>query len=138
MIKSTYILLLSLLLCVSCSITRQNGSLFTDNMEKLENFDVFNITKEDLVRNFGEPSLELEDGTWLYYNYTTKNISFMRKKINKESILLVNFDEKDNIISHSFKKRDNLKSVFDVRINDEKGDDSILDIMKGLEFNLGN
>lgn len=138
MIKSICILLLSLLTCVSCTVTRENGSLFIENREKVENFEVFNMTKEDLIRNFGEPSLELEDRTWLYYNYTTKNISFMKKKINKENILLVSFDEKDNIISHSFKGRDNLKSVFDVKIENEKSDDSVLDIMKGLEFNLGN
>lgn len=130
--KKYFTIFLLLLLCISCTATRKSGSLFNEDREKLDNFKVFNLTKEDLIRNFGEPSLELEDGTWLYYGYATKNLTFLKKNINSESILLVQFDDNDDIKNHLLVQRDNLKTILDpIKIDD--GND-LWDIWRGLQF----
>ena len=132
--KKFYSLLLFLLL-FSCTTVKENGSMFIDNKEKVENFDTYNFYKEDLIRNFGEPTFELEDGTWLYYNYKTKNLNFLREKINEEHILFIRFDKNDKIISYVYKHRDNLKSILDIKIDDKiENDNSIIDMLKGIEF----
>lgn len=132
--KNYYALMLFFLI-FSCVTVKENGSMFIDEKEKIENFDTYNFSKEDLVRNFGEPTFELEDGTWLYYSYKTKNLNFLREKINEEHILFVRFDKNDKITGYVYKHRDNLKSILDVKIDDKSdNDNTIMDMLKGIEF----
>ncbi len=130
-----YCLLALFFLTFSCMTVKENGSMFIDDKEKIDNFDTYNFSKEDLIRNFGEPTFELEDGTWLYYNYKTKNLNFLREKINEEHILFVRFDKNDKITSYAYKHRDNLKSILDIKIDDKnENDNTMMDMLKGIEF----
>ncbi|MBO4956351.1 MAG: hypothetical protein J6C50_00745 [Rickettsiales bacterium] len=132
-------LIFVLFCCISCA-TVERGYYFIDK-NKVNNFDVYNFTKQDLIDNIGLPSLELSENTWLYYSYTTKNLRFLKPKIDKETILIVYFDNKDNIINFNLTKRDNVKTLHnnvnvDILNNIDKKEDKnmFFRIFDGLTF----
>lgn len=136
-LKSYHITVILVFLLSSCKTTKENGSMFIHNIEKVKNFDSYNFSKEDVIRNFGEPTFELEDGTWLYYNYKTKNLNFLREKINEEHILFVKFDKNDKVTNYSYKHRDNLKSVISTKIDNEiENEGNFKDAFKGINIKL--
>ena len=71
--KNTIFTIFILFFTISCTTT-QKGYYFIDE-NKINNFDVYNFTKQDLIDNIGLPSTELSTNTWLYYSYTTKNLT---------------------------------------------------------------
>lgn len=140
MLKKFFILVL--FFCTSCLAKLERGYYFADK-NKIENFDVYNFTKQDLIDNIGNASLELNSDTWLYYSYETKNLHFLKPKINKETILIVYFDENDKIINFrlttNYKTKDlaNLsigEEKIDVKTNNMKNKNSFWDIFDGLIF----
>ena len=137
MIKKIFILFI-ILFITSCT-TKQRGYYFIDE-NKINNFDVYNFTKQDLIDNIGLPSIELSPNTWLYYSYTTKNLTFLKPKINTETILIVYFDNNDNITNFSLTKRDDIKKINKYKDSDILNDNSKKDknlffkIFEGLTF----
>lgn len=109
-------------LVCSCSTVKEKGFHF-DDMEKIERFDVYNFTKEDLSNNIGDPSVVLDDNNWLYYSYKYKNPSFFKNSIYKEQILIVQFDNKDNIIKHKFFTRDKIGDIKYLKEESQKNAD---------------
>ena len=101
---------------------------------------MYNFTKQDLIDNIGLPSIELSLNTWLYYSYTTKNLTFLKPKINTETILIVYFDNNDNIANFSLTKRDDIKKINKYKDSDILNDNSKKDknlffkIFEGLTF----
>jgi outer membrane protein assembly factor BamE (lipoprotein component of BamABCDE complex) len=106
--------------CIACSFVKQNGSQFIVHQDKVANFAAYNPTKNSLIKNLGYPSLELDQKTWLYYYYKTKNFNFLPKKIEEEAILLVYFNKKDEIINHHYIERSKPGGSGSIKINDEK------------------
>jgi hypothetical protein len=122
--------------CFSCSSIRHNGSQFIVHREKIENFDVYNQTKEDLINNFGYPTAELELGTWLYYYYLTKTNRLLPSKMEKEAVLLVYFGKDNRIISHFFRESDKPGKLADFDIEKDRKSErrSLLhEILEGLD-----
>ncbi|MBR2141550.1 MAG: hypothetical protein IJ853_04310 [Rickettsiales bacterium] len=107
--KNILLLCLLLLLC-SCVSSREHGYYFIDK-NKVESFDVYNFTKQDLIDNVGLPSIELDKNVWLYYSYTKTGFRFLKPKINSETIVIVYFDAKDNIVNFNVTKRSNTKNI---------------------------
>jgi outer membrane protein assembly factor BamE (lipoprotein component of BamABCDE complex) len=126
-------------LCFSCSSIRHNGSQFIVNREKVDNFDVYNQTREDLVGNFGYPTAELEFGTWLYYYYRVKTNTILPTRIEKEAVLLVYFDKNGRIISHLFREMDGPGKLANIEIERDDGNKNerrslMREILEGLDI----
>lgn len=123
---------------ISCTTTQ--GGYYFINENKINNFDVYNFTKQDLIDNIGFPSTELNSHTWLYYSYTTKNLTFLKPRINTETILMVYFDNNDNITNFNLIQRDNIKKLNNYKDSDILNDNSKKDkslffkIFEGLTF----
>lgn len=136
--KNTIFTIFILFFTISCTTT-QKGYYFIDE-NKINNFDVYNFTKQDLIDNIGFPSTELSTNTWLYYSYTTKNLTFLKPKINTETILIVYFDNNDNITNFSLTERDDIKKINKYKDSDILNDNSKKDknlffkIFEGLTF----
>ena len=76
-------------------------------MEKVREFDVYNCNKSDVVYNIGKPQITLDDDkTWIYYSYIYKNPRMLKNKIRQETILIVYFDNSDNIKHYEFVERE--------------------------------
>ncbi len=123
---------LILMFLIACMETKQQGFYFGDNIEKVKNFDVYNFKKKDLINNFGYPSLELLDGSWLYYSYVTKNPKILKPKLYNEKILLVNFNKNDEIVDYFYKELKNKKIIDNTDINDKNEDTFLNTLFKGL------
>lgn len=140
MIKKIFLLLI-LLFNISCTAQKDKGYYFVDK-DKVDNFDIYNFTKQDVIDNIGLPSLELDKNTWLYYSYTTKNLNFLKPKISKETILIVYFDNKDKIINFNLTKRDNFnnlknninKEALDNKNTNEEKKNLFFKLFEGLNF----
>jgi galactokinase/mevalonate kinase-like predicted kinase len=80
--------------------------------------------------------MELEFGTWLYYYYLTKVSTVLASTIDKEAILLVYFNKNDEIISHSFREKNNINRLSNIETerheNNTQGN-LLQEIMKGLD-----
>lgn len=114
----------------SCIETKQQGFYFAN--KEYENFDVFNFTKEDVISNIGYPNFELEDGTWLFYSYTTKNLKILRQKLYKEQVLLVSFDKNNKIKNYSFKEINNAKNLDKVITKEKEKNNFFKDLFNDL------
>jgi outer membrane protein assembly factor BamE (lipoprotein component of BamABCDE complex) len=111
-------------LLVSC-VRREKGFYF-GNVDMARNLDAYNSTKNDLINNFGEPSMELDEDVWLYYSYTYNNPLFRKNKIYNEKILMVYFDKNDKITSHSFNERKLVGDITDIKQEKEGIDGNML------------
>lgn len=131
-LKKTSLFLLILLISTSCVETRERGFYFGDNIEKVKNFDVYNFTKDDLINNFGHPILELVDGSWLYYSYSTRNLKILKPKLEKEWVLVVSFNKNDEIVDHFYKELNNKKTIDNTDIEDEEKTNFFKALFKGL------
>lgn len=121
-------ILLFILLC-ACTV-KQNRGFYVKDKEKVENFDVYNFTKQDVIDNVGNPSVELNDKTWLYYSYTTENYNFLKPKIKNEDILIVYFNDDDTINSFSYKNKNDTKNL--KNINNEETENRKKNIFKSI------
>ena len=128
-------LLLLFLLLSACTVKENKGYYFA-NKEMVENFDVYNFTKQDVVSNLGLPTKELDRDTWLYYSYKTENYNFLKPKLKEEDILIVYFDENDNIENFSLMTKKDTKELLkikDVSGNKNKGN-IFKQLFEGLTF----
>jgi outer membrane protein assembly factor BamE (lipoprotein component of BamABCDE complex) len=105
----------------ACSFTKHNGSQFIVHQDKIDNFAAYNPTKSSLIKNLGYPSVELDSKTWLYYYYKTENFNFLPQKIKEEAILLVYFNDSDDIVNHSYRKRVEPGNSWGIEISSSKG-----------------
>ena len=48
-LKSYHIAVILVFLLSSCKTTKENGSMFIHNIEKVKNFDSYNFSKEDVT-----------------------------------------------------------------------------------------
>ena len=128
-------LLLLFLLLSACTV-RENKGYYFANKEMVENFDVYNFTKQDVASNLGLPTKELNHDTWLYYSYKTENYNFLKPKLKEEDILIVYFDENDNIENFSLMTKKDTKELLkikDVSGNKNKGN-IFKQLFEGLTF----
>ncbi len=132
MIKKEYFIILVLFFLTSCLETKQRGFYFGNNIEKVENFDVYNFKKNDLINNFGYPSFEFPDGSWLYYSYITKNFKIFKPKLYDEKILIVHFNKNDEIVDYSYKEVKNRKIIDNNDIESGNEDTFFNTLFKGL------
>ena len=130
--KNILLLILTLLILTSCIETRDRGFYFGDNIEKVKNFDVYNFTKSDLINNFGHPSLELVDESWMYYFYSTRNLKIFKPKLETEQVLLVNFNKNNEIVNYYYKELKNKKTIDNTDMEDEEKTNFFKALFKGL------
>ena len=126
---------LSIFILSSCAVKEKRGYYFFDK-NKVENFDVYNFTKQDVLDNIGLPSVELDRNVWLYYSYSTENYRFLRPKLKEENILIVYFDENNNIKDFSLltkKDTNELLKIKDTSIVQEKKN-ILKQLFEGLMF----
>ena len=126
---------LSIFVLSSCAVKEKRGYYFFDK-NKVENFDVYNFTKQDVLDNIGLPSVELDRNVWLYYSYSTENYRFLRPKLKEENILIVYFDENNNIKDFSLltkKDTNELLKIKDTSIVQEKKN-ILKQLFEGLMF----
>ena len=116
----------------ACVETRERGFYFGKNIDKAKKFEFYNFKKQDLIDNFGYPSAELEDGSWLYYSYSTKNLKILRPKLRKEVVLLVNFDERDNVMNYHYRELNDRKFIDNVDLKENGGAGFFDSLFKGL------
>jgi outer membrane protein assembly factor BamE (lipoprotein component of BamABCDE complex) len=100
-----------LLFLISCVEQKQKGFYFGENINKVKNLDTYYFNKNDIIENIGYPTMELEDGTWLYYSQTTKNLKALKSKLQLERILLIDFDDKNNIKKFSYNEINNSENL---------------------------
>ena len=129
------LLLLFLLLTSACTVKENKGYYFA-NKEMVENFDVYNFTKQDVINNIGIPTKELDNNIWLYYSYRTENYNFLRPKLKEENILIVYFDEKDNIKNFSLLTKKDTKELLKIKDTSADGDKKniLKQLFEGLTF----
>lgn len=130
--RNILVLILTLIILTSCIETRDRGFYFGDNIEKVKNFDVYNFTKSDLINNFGYPSLELVDGSWMYYSYSTRNLKIFKPRLETEQVLFVNFNKNNEIISYYYKELKNKKTIDNTDMEDEEKTNFFKALFKGL------
>lgn len=91
--------LASLFLCCACSnnwFTHYNGNMPASSMvEKLE----IGLSKEEVTDLLGVPSnvISLDKNTWLYMSSKTEQIAFIRPTELERDILLVRFDQYEQV-----------------------------------------
>jgi outer membrane protein assembly factor BamE (lipoprotein component of BamABCDE complex) len=118
--KNNIIFIILLFFLTSCIERRQKGFYFGENADKIKNLDTYYFNKRDIIENIGYPTMELEDGTWLYYSQVTKNLKVLKAKLDSELVLLVAFDGKDNIKNFSYREINNSKNLDYVEIEAKK------------------
>lgn len=123
------ILLLIIIFLSSCTVKEEKGYYFADKGQ-IENFDVHNFTKQDVLDNIGLSTAELDRNVWLYYSYKTENYKFLRPKLKEENILIVYFDNNDNISDFSLLTKQNTKEL--VKIENETNTKDKKNILKQL------
>jgi outer membrane protein assembly factor BamE (lipoprotein component of BamABCDE complex) len=123
-----------LLIIVTACVHRNKGFYF-DNLSVVENFDAYNFTKDDVVNNIGQPSLELDDDVWLYYSYNHIISPFKKNKLGGEKILTVYFNENDEVINHYFVDREFKGDITDIKQEKKAIEGNILkEFFRGLMF----
>ena len=119
----------------ACSIQQENGYYFMDK-NKIDNFDVYNFNKQDVIDNIGLPSIELDNNVWLYYSYTTKNPNFLKPKIDKETILIIYFNSDNSIKNFNLINRDKVNNLKHNLIEDKEQDKNIQEDSGNIFFRL--
>ncbi|MDR2760229.1 MAG: hypothetical protein LBB09_00070 [Rickettsiales bacterium] len=135
------ILIISVGALLSSCVQGWRGFYFSENaVKRAKNLDAYCSTKEDVANDFGQPSLELEDGTWLYYSYAYKNPPFKKNKIGEDKILLVYFDDKEKISKYSFRERAVNGNIANIGQMKKKTEGNIFrEFFRGLIFTpIGN
>jgi hypothetical protein len=130
-----FLVILLAIFPLSCA-QRERGFYFSENaLRRARNLDAYNSTREDVISNFGQPSLELEDGTWLYYSYTYNNPPFKKNRIGEDRVLLIYFDGDDKISKYSFRERKINGNIMDVEQKNREIKGNIFrEFFRGLIF----
>jgi hypothetical protein len=121
---------------LSSCVPRDRGFYFSEGaIKRAKNLDAYNSTKEDIIGSFGQPSLELEDGTWLYYSYTYNNPPFKKNRIGVDKVLLVYFDRDEKISKYSFAEREINGNMTNLKQKDKEIEGNIFrEFFRGLIF----
>ena len=103
---------------ISC-IKHSRG--YFNNIDKVRDFEVYNFSKSDVVYNIGKPQITLDDDkTWIYYSYIYKNPRMLKHQIKQETILIVYFDNSDNIKKYEFIDRNVENKLSNIKGSDKE------------------
>tara|TARA_B110000444_G_scaffold197846_1_gene188847 strand:+ start:296 stop:718 length:423 start_codon:yes stop_codon:yes gene_type:complete len=114
--KLAYITLILLFFLTNCaSIVKPHGYQLEDILQK-EALDIGIASKNDLMTQYGSPSVKIEDvgNTWLYIGTAKEKKVFSRDEFKAQVIFAFNFDSNDILISQEIYDKD---KILDLKIN---------------------
>ncbi len=115
-----------LFIITSCStnkVVNNHGSLSLE--KKIDKISINTSNRNDIIKLFGPPSTKssFDDNTWMYIERKKTNQSIImlgKKKLTKNNILLVKFDNKGILIKKEFYDINDLKKInFDKDITEK-------------------
>ena len=130
-----------LLFIVNCSSNKvSNNHGYTSLQEKFEKITINKSNKNDIYKSIGPPSSisSFNENKWFYMQTTKKNRSLLKlgiKKIEKNNILIVMFDNKGILKDKKILNLDNMndiKYVKNITEKEFKQNDMLFKILSSL------
>lgn len=119
--------------CITKSIS-QKGFIFDD--EDLSNISVGLTNKENVLKYLGYPLNKsyFNDNLWIYYSYETKEVLFFKPKIQKQKVLIIEFDKVDEIVKNMsvYNIDTNNSNLDDIDFKDDYDKNVLKDIFKNI------
>lgn len=111
--------------CITRSLN-QKGNIFDNN--DISNIKAGLTNKDNVVKIIGYPTNQsyFNNNIWIYYSYQIKEVMFFKPSIEKQKVLVLNFNDETDIVEDVF--------LYDINSNDYE----ILDTIDKIDQNKDN
>ena len=135
-IKSIFFLLVFNILltgCITKSISKK-GFIFDD--EDIANITVGVTNKDNVIKYLGYPldRSYFNSNMWIYYSYETKEVLFFKPKIQNQKMLIIEFDNKTELVSNLLRYNidSNKIDINDIKLKDDYNKNLLKDIITNI------
>jgi len=119
--------------CITKSISKK-GFIFDD--EDIANITVGVTNKDNVIKYLGYPldRSYFNSNMWIYYSYETKEVLFFKPKIQNQKMLIIEFDNKTELVSNLLRYNidSNKIDINDIKLKDDYNKNLLKDIITNI------